>query len=210
MYNAFINAIKPTMEILYFIAGIIVSITAILALKQIKIMKHTAEIQSKRDALTITSEQCVNYMTNIIKLQNEFNRSLKENQIHFLDGWEVTISDNEISLKHDGKIDYSNFDKMNYATVYNAMEAFATYFISKVADESVAFNSLGTTYVNTTEHYLPILLEVNEDGYFRNIVNLYVLWTKRMISIDLQEQQENLKRKMKNYHTEVIKPIGVE
>ena len=103
---------KPTMEILYFIAGIIVSITAILALKQIKIMKHTAEIQSKRDALTITSEQCVNYMTNIIKLQNEFNRSLKENQIHFLDGWEVTISDNEISLKHDGKIDYSNFDKM--------------------------------------------------------------------------------------------------
>lgn len=66
MYTTFINSIKPTIEILYFVAGIIVAISAILALKQIKIMKHTVEIQSKRDALTITSEQCLNYMTNII------------------------------------------------------------------------------------------------------------------------------------------------
>ncbi len=210
MYSTFINSIKPTIEILYFIAGIIVAITAILALKQIKIMKHSVEIQSKRDALTITSDQCVNYMTNIIKLQNEFNQSLKDKQIHFLEGWNVKLNENEISLKHEGEIDYSNFKQMNYSTVCNAMEAFATYFVSQVADESVAFNTLGTTYINTVEKYLPILLIVNKSGYFKNIVKLYLIWKKRNISIDLQEQQENIKKEIKNCHTEVIKPIGVE
>lgn len=206
MYTTFINLIKPTIEVLYFVAGIIVAITAILALKQIKIMKHTVEIQSKRDALTITSEQCVNYMTNIIRLQNEFNKSLKDNQIHFLEGWHVQLNDNEISLQHDGNIDFSDFEKMNYATVCNAMEAFATYFTSKVADENVAFNTLGTTYIHTTEKYMPILLRVNEDGYFQNIVKLYLLWKKRMISIDLQTQQEKIKMKMEKYHSEIITP----
>lgn len=210
MYITFINSIKPTLEILYFIAGIIVSITAILALKQIKIMKHTSDIQSKRDALTITSEQCVNYMTNIIKLQNEFYQSLKDKQIYFFEGWHVQLNDNKISLQHEGKIGFRNFKKMNFATVCNAMEAFATYFTSKVADESVAFNTLGTTYINATESLMPILLEVNKDGYYKNVIKLYILWKKRMISNKLQIQQENIQTEMEKYHSERIKPIGVE
>lgn len=153
---------------------------------------------------------CEGIIPNIIKLQNEFYDSLKDNQIQFLEGWHVQLNDNEISLRHDGNIDYTNFKKMNYATVCNAMEAFATYFTSKVADEFVAFNTLGTTYIHATEYLMPIILEVNKDGHYKNIVKLYLLWKKRMISNDLQMQQKKIKMKMEKYHSEIVTPIGVE
>lgn len=210
MYNEIIKFIAPTIEILYFIAGIIVAVAAVIALKQIAIMKETASNQSKRDAIKISSEQCNNYLTNIIKLQNDFYQILKNKNISYKDNWTVDIDGNNIVIHYNKEVDFVSFYHLDFCKVFNAMEAFATYFTNSLADEMVAYFSLGTTYINQVETYLPFLLDFNNDGYYLNIVKLYLIWKKRMISIELKQQQKKINDKMRKCKSETIKPVGVK
>jgi ADP-heptose:LPS heptosyltransferase len=73
---------------LYFFSGVGILVTVIYALKQLRIARESIAIQSKRDSLRITSEQCENYLRNIIDLQNNHRsrklcRKLKVPNAHF-------------------------------------------------------------------------------------------------------------------------------
>jgi len=56
---------------------VVIAIAAIIALKQIHILKQTLRIQSKRDALKLTSDQCSKYMSDIIPLQKYIPSGIK-------------------------------------------------------------------------------------------------------------------------------------
>ena len=61
--------------------------------------------------------------------------------------------------------------------VYNALETFATFFVSGVTDEVLAYESIGHSYVDTIKCYLPDILLLNDDGkYFNNALELLFLW----------------------------------
>ena len=100
--NNLLAELRPILETVNLIASITIAGCAIYALKQIALLKESISVQSKRDALKLTGEQCTNYMRHIIPLQDELNKSIEENKITYFEGRE-TDQDTRYSLLLDGK-----------------------------------------------------------------------------------------------------------
>jgi hypothetical protein len=207
----FVNEIKPFLEVLYFIAGIVVAIAAVFALKQISIMKKTLQVQSKRDALKITSEQCENYFSKIIELQDQFDRKVKEHDVKYFDGWEVTVQNDSVSVKHRSVPNAQGLEKViKELDVLNSMESFASFFVSNVADEQVAYDTVGMTFVNFNRKLMPWTLSCREDGYFKNLSKLFVKWELRRLNEELQKEKIDLEKKLKQTAFQADVPLGSE
>ena len=62
------------------------------------------------------------------------------------------------------------------------MEAFSTYFTKGVADEEIAYSSIGRSFFHSVDSYafnLCILREDNETSAFNNLIELYNEWKVR-------------------------------
>ena len=165
-----ITIIRPFTEVLYFVSGLGLLITAIYALRQLNLTKKSMSVQAQRDSLRITSEQCDKYLNHIIGLQNILFEQIKQNNIDFLKGWNIDITNNSIQVKHNGPINDRNLDKIftYLLDVLNAMEAFSSYFVYGLADEKLAYLTVGSTFLNTTEDLIPLffLYKFQNEGIF--------------------------------------------
>ncbi len=207
----FISDVKPFLEVLYFIAGIVVACSAIFALKQISILKRTLQVQSKRDALKITSEQCEIYFNQIIKQQNEFHDQIKKHDVKYFEGWDIKTKNNSISISRKSKPSMKGFeDIVDSLSVLNSMESFSSFFISKVADETVAYNTIGTNFLNFSRELMPWVLGCREDGHFQNLTKLFILWETRRLHFELLNEKRDLEKKLQNTSFETTTPLGAE
>ena len=96
--------------------------------------------------------------------------------------------------------------------VLNSLEAFATYFTSKMADEEIAFSAVGLTYCNTIEKLFPfIATNISSDHqYYSNIKDLYQIWSKRIKKEKLQNQVKERLTAIDGIEKEKINPIGTK
>jgi len=207
-----INNIRPYLEIAYFLSGVVLSITAIYALKQLRLSKQISSSVSLRDSLKITSEQCKYYLKDIINLQNKLDEFIKQNNISYLKNWIVNITNKSIKISHKGKPNFKELEKIApyCLEILNAMEAFSTYFTSDLADEKTAFFTVGQTFIYSTELYLPVFSNLNEQNYYLNITKLYLKWKDRAENLKLIKQKDEIEKKLKNAGTTFSLPIGVE
>jgi hypothetical protein len=207
----FVNEIRPFLEVLYFIAGIVVACAAVFALKQISILKRTLQVQSKRDALKITSEQCDDYLSRIIELQNEFNRKMKEHNVKYFDGWKVTVKNNSVSVDRESAPNMQGLAEIHKELkVLNSMESFSSFFVSNVADEKVAYDTVGITFLNFNRKLMPLITSCREDGYYKNLSKLFVKWEMRKINQELQKEKLDLDKKLKQTSFQADVPFGAE
>lgn len=209
--NSLITVIKPIVELLYFISGIGLAVFAYYGLQQIAVMKSTSATQARRDALQLTSEQCTLYFEKIIPLQNAFLESLKSKNIEYFEGWSVEISGNKITAKRKSPPDSEGLliVAANLAFLNN-MEAFSVYFTSKVADEIIAYHTLGKTFLGTVEKLMPWILHCREDGYYKNIVELFVLWHVRAENEKLMAEKDSIEKKIAATKTSYYSVIGTD
>ena len=208
-----LSTIRPYMEVLYFISGVGLLITAIYALKQLNLTKKSMSLQAKRDSLRITSEQCEKYLNHIINLQDILYEQVKQNNIGFFKGWNVDFINNSIIVKHSSPINNTNLDIIApyFLDVLNAMEAFSSYFVSGLADEEVAYFTVGSTFIKSTEDLIPLFCVNNlqNDGYFKNIMDLYILWKRRNKLVELEKNKKLIENELEKTNLEFIIPIGV-
>ncbi|MBQ4811108.1 hypothetical protein J8M20_07155 [Pseudoalteromonas luteoviolacea] len=208
---SFVNEIRPYLEVLYFVAGVVVACAAVFALKQISILKRTLHVQSKRDALKITSEQCENYFSNIIDLKNQFFKKVKEHNIEYFNGWEVTVTNNVISVKHKSTPSIKGLDKLaEEFRVLNSIESFSSFFVSNLADEQVAYDTVGMTFLRFNRELMPWILSCNEKGHYNNLTTLFVKWETRRMNDELQRQKLYLDEKIKQASFKSDVPLGAE
>jgi hypothetical protein len=209
--NNLIAITKPFAELLYFISGIGLAIFAYYGLQQITVLKNTSATQAKRDALRLTSEQCTLYFEKIIPLQNDFHKELKSRNVKFFEGWTVEVKSGSITASRksppnsDGLLDIANNLRF-----LNNMEAFAVYFTSRVADEKVAYDTLGKTFLGTIEEVMPYILQCREDGYYKNIVRLFAIWRARSESEKLLAEKNSIEKKLAAAKTSYHVPIGTD
>ena len=195
--NSLVTAIKPIVELLYFISGIGLAVFAYYGLQQISVMKSTSATQARRDALRLTSEQCTLYFEKIIPLQNVFNNNLKSKKIKYFEGWSVEVLGDRITAKRKSPPDSEGLLAIAEDLVFlNNMEAFSVYFTSKVADETIAYNALGKTFLGTVEKLMPWILCCREDGYYKNIVELFMLWHVRAENEKLMAEKDSIEKKI--------------
>jgi hypothetical protein len=194
---------KNYLEVAYFISGIIVAIAAVAALYQIRVAKNTLKVQSEREGLALTANQCQYYLDKIMTLSNNvFDKRTEQNCKYFdIENWIVDTDGVEVTL--EPKIETTpNLEVCFQAgELLNALDGFAVYFTSGLADESVAYKTISSSYISLAERYMPLAMLANKnDGYYSNYIELYVVWKNR-------KKQEQLKLKISDLNKEVNKSV---
>ena len=155
------DTVTDVLEIVYFLSGPALAVIAFLALEQIKIAKsqineqrEISRIHAKRDSLRATADQISVYGKEIIPLSNILNDKIRSSGTEFFEKSEMTIDNEEISVKpyfHDGEAEKVKSFVPEYGDYTNALDAFAAFFLSGVADESYAYKGLASTYCNSVK-----------------------------------------------------------
>lgn len=180
-------------------------------MRQIDVLKKTSATQAKRDALRLTSEQCTLYFEKVVPLQNEFNRNLKAKDVKYFEGWTVEVKNGSIEVSRNSPVNKDRFIEVApYLLFLNHIEAFAVFFTSRVADERVAYDTVGKTFIDSCEKLMPWILLVREDGYYKNIVSLFALWKIRMDNEKLAAQKDLIDKKLSTVRTSFQVPIGAD
>lgn len=185
------------------------------AKQQLENDKNILRINSKRESIKLATEQCDNYMKNIIPDINELNAYLEETKIDFFTKSKITIEQDRISVEpYINNEDLKKYLDINCIKkclkVKNALETFSIYFNSGIADEKIAYLSIGRTYCNTVEKLLPDIIFANDGEYFRNITQLFNLWYFRIQQEKIQKEKNELEKKLGSIQTRSITSIGVD
>jgi len=213
------EVVKNILEIFYFLSGPAIAVIAYLALGQIRVAKDQMEeqkkalrITSKRDALKVTAEQVTLYCDKIIPLHNILDKKIKSEGIDALDKFKVEFDSGSIKIAPPKEeVSFKDFDCFieELVDVANAMESFSTYFASGVADEKIAYLSLGSTFCSSMEKISPVLIPLSNDGRrFSACLRLFSIWGERLESESLERQKTEIESKLKTKRKVSTKVIG--
>ena len=213
-----LEALRTTLELIYFACAPLIVLVGCLGLYQLKIAKDTARMNAKRDSLHLAASQCEYYQRHIIPLVNAMDNAVKEKEINFFKVAEAIVKDNNIIIRRKVELELfsSEYEKVRIINTeltagYNALEAFSTFFISGVADEKVAFENVGYTFCETVKRYLPEIFPISELGFsYKSIIKLYLLWTARKERQQLIKNRTEIEDKLKNMSDEFIQPVGTK
>lgn len=202
---------REILEIIYFLSGPTIAVIAIIGLKQITVAKENSVLSAKRESLKLAAEQCKYYYERIIPLQNELDIAIKENNVIFFEKSKVEVFADSFKV-----LPYAEDKKgalvvaPQITAVLNMMESFATYFVSRVADEKVAFTSIGATFCGETKMLLPIIALASSGKHYNNLIKLFLLWNSRQEKHDLLRDKQKLEERINSISNKVIKPLGTE
>jgi hypothetical protein len=208
------DALRPYFELLYFITGgPVLAIMAGLALRQITVAKRAARTASMREAYRLAAEQVRIYANEIVPKLNEFDDIIAKEGLKFLAKAEVTLEPNSIKMK--SKASEEEIEKTIalapvFTPILNSLEAFAIFFTEKIAAESVAYSSIGATYVRSVKLLMPLFLSSTHHKNYENIAKLYLLWAQRLEAEKLQKDGDKMRTRLQALRTQQIVPIGGE
>lgn len=227
----FFDDTKSIIENLYFISGPLLFLMSLIAIRQLKIAKDNIRTNSKREAALISAKEVDVFLEKIIPLGDSI--FMKKEAVKFPEfkGVIKNFTNDEFV---DWDKEYTNvfFEKLDSLEnldlkFINLLEGFATYFTKGIADEEIAFSSVGKIYCRYVETYYPHITMLrgqnNPNKYYNNLIELYKLWKERLdkfqIEIDLLKKQDKIKEDIQNVEkikkgvskkSKVIKPLGTE
>jgi len=204
------NHFLAFLEGLSYVSTFLLLIVATIGLRQLKISKDESRLNARRDASRVANEQIKHYSEKIIPLINDFDTLIRDNNIKIFKQSSFKIVENGVKIKIDPKGVGKEFTIIanDFTKVNNAFEGFASYFISGLADEQVAFKAVGATYCHTVKDYLPLLVAVGGNTHYQNLIDLFLMWNTRLDKQALASKKEDIERQLKKMDGKEILPIG--
>lgn len=204
-----ITSIKPYLEALYYLSGIVVAVAALLALKQIRLMKYDILARSDRAA----KEKSIEVAFEFAKLQDEF-----QNQLVYLDkslhhSYTGPIGDftpESIPAEYRERA-VSRYASGAFIKPLNILNGIAATFISGVADEKTAFPIFGRAFCGTIALYydvISIARKPTAQPTYTNCFKLYQIWSARISKEDLELARRNLERQIESIPNIDITPLS--
>lgn len=220
------NYLHNYLELFYFLSGIGLLFIGIFGLKQLQLVKtqiaiakKEIKVNSQRESALLSAKQCEvfarSFLPKIAEIQDkmdnvgldEFKGEIKDfkydenffiNNSDFFHTWEEKDEDKTITRE--------------IANLLNEFEAFSVYFTKQIADESIAFQSIGDTFCSTVEGYCyPFITLLGENNQsYANIIELYFLWKDRRRAEELETKLDNLMEEYNNITPKQIRPTGTE
>lgn len=185
------QSVRSIIELLYFISGIAVFITAIF---QLFSTKKSLKIKSKREAITVSSQQFDRFYKELVPLVDKISETFRENKLNGLlitRGQRANFNKIEASSSNFKKVikflnENEEFaQEMLYCT--NMFESFSTYFTTGVADSDTALNIIGAPYCSCIETlYIMIYIGTSGDNRYPSIKKLYEAWSTKIDSRKLE------------------------
>ena len=210
-----------------FVVQVVIAFAALFALQQIYVAKQTSVTNSRRESIRYASELTKDYLGNVIGLSDDSTSILRKNNFesyHQSSACELsTFKQEEIGNRNIPRQQhFLRYKKLvsEHPDVYsaliaelNARESFATPFVSKVADELVAFKAVGRTFCEAIERRYFALCYVRSSehlgfSYFENTVELYNLWSARLRRSELESKSRKIKEELGQIEEHTIVPIG--
>lgn len=213
------DKIKDVLEIIYFISTPLLVLFAYKALGQIKMAKDQIEesrtsrkLNSKRESYKLAAEKCDHFLNILIPQMNSIDKKLEKEESKFFDKSEVII-DNENIIVEPSTTEPEALVKLildiPILDLLNALEGFAVFFVSGVADEKVAFLTIGRTYCNTVRKFLPLIVPLSDNGeHFVHTLKLFTIWNSRIEKDNLEKEKAEIDKKLKKTQSVKINPIG--
>lgn len=233
---SFFDINKSILENIYFFSGPLLVIIGLFVLLQIKLGKQQLKesqkqllVGSMRDAAKISAEQVklyceiINPLYNVIFLENfdnnipKFNGKISDFSAEEMESWDKEYV--EALMKTPNSI------SLPLIKLINQLEAFSVFFIHKIADEDIAFKSIGYAFYDTVTKCYPlitILRNVTPNNY-ENIISLFKLWKIRIDENDIKIKKEVISKEISQKFNELIilekkqkfdevalKPLGTE
>lgn len=214
-----LEKLKDFLEIVYFLSGPVIAFLAYKALGQIKIGKEQLEanqqalvINSRRDALKLTAQQIEVFNSVILNFHNILNNTIREHKLQLLKQYKVECKDGSIKVvPPKNLVPKEDLIKIvpEVANLANALESFSVAFTSQVANEKVAFNSIGAAYCSAIESVAPVILLAATDGKaYSSCLKLYFIWRQRIERDDLEKAKQELDKKLSSTEDITIKVFG--
>lgn len=206
--------VLKSLEALSYVATVGVFIAALVGLKQISVTKKIAKTTSQRDSLKLSSDQIRLYLETIIPKTNELFDEVEKQKIKMFDKSSFELKDDAIEVTYgvDKKQALDEMTKLIpvLLPVLNSLEAFATYFISQLADESLAFKSIGRSYCRTVKKYMPVIATLGGNTHFQNLIELYRIWQARIDKEELTLTKAEIEKKIKTLDGKSIIALGTK
>jgi len=222
------DEIKISTEILSYLSSPILAFFAWKMLEQLKIgsaqvkaaadqiitSKKISEIQTKREAMKIASEQAVYFAEKIIPEISKFLKLKEQNKYPILSKAEVIEDWPNIQCKTN---DISGLIREIYSNeglvvkTLNKIEGFSMFFACGVADADTAYKPLCTSFCGYIKNFLPYLIVVHEKhNQFSHTMSLYGAWGMRKHVEHAEKEISKHKEHLSKIKVPEIKPFGTE
>jgi len=206
------ETLRPYLEALYFLTGgPLLAVFAFLALKQIQVAKQAAKTSSLREAYRLAAERAHMYATEIVPKLNELDKLIDEKKITFFRDAKVTVQKDQVRiLRRRAENELNELVQIVplFMETVNEMETFALWFTSKVAAESIAYSSVGPSFVRSVHKLLPLLVVSANNQNHENLMRLFLLWHERLEKGRLEREKSSLEAKLRGMKAEEVVPIG--
>ena len=232
---------KSLLENIYFLSGPILAILGCLIFYQIRLAKKSIGLAdqqikeakiylrtiSKREAAALAAKQVEVFVEKIIPMGNQLYEKKKEIDYPKFSGEIKNFTNDEIK---DWDKDFTScFNekmlKLDFLDIQltNTLEGFATYFTKGIADEEIAFSSIGSTYCRYVETNYPQISILrgcnNPNKYYNNLIELYIICNSRLDQYKIEKKQQKIREDINDIEKikqqpskkdKIIKPLGTE
>jgi len=206
---------KNILEGLYYVAGIALVFGIIIGLKQLNLVKDqvkllkTEAMQAKENFYLSNQrasvEKSIEYLgfykaeiiTSTARFRAAIDRELpkKADTYHLFDGqFNLTAADLDKEILSDSIV----AQRAGVIEVFNHFEFFGVAMLHGVADEQIVFTPIGRLYCRFIEEEHVSLSLIREKGVpYKNLLELYKLWSDRLEFEHLESQRSEAESKIK-------------
>ena len=175
--------LRQVLEYIYFVtAGPGLLLAAVVGLRSLRLSKQSMELTERRARLTATTRQIEQFAREIAPMVDTFEGYVETNNVQFFKKWNVHLSSEGVAVERTEEItDVTDLVSSIpvFLPVLNALSAWAAYFSTGVADEEVAYKTLGADFIHAAEHFVPAILVLNKQKAHSDLLDLYELWRGR-------------------------------
>lgn len=215
--------VRNVLEVLYFVAGIVIAIAAIYGLRQIaigleqlKITKQTATTNAQREAKKLAYEQCRYFADEVVPALNRLTVEYKRLGLTFLSNPpQYRIENNEIiGGNFDVKLWEADAPKLgdNLVRYLNNAESFAILFAEGVADDDLGFQETARAFCQGVQVCIPAVFHfrrINQARY-ESTVKLFNRWNTRLAAAAMAPVMKTMEEIIKAAEKQRVKTLGTE
>ena len=140
---------RSVLEVLYYISGIAIAVAAFWGLRQLTISKQIAKVNAKREAYKLAADECRHFADVVVPARTSLDILVRDKHLQSFTNKTFSVETGEIKNR--------NFDMglltkeiagfgTEIVACLNALEAFAIFFASGVADEDIGYRETGRAF----------------------------------------------------------------
>ena len=206
---------RAVLELLYFLAGVVIAVAAVWGLEQLRITRRIARRNAEREAVKFAAERCQYFADYAVPAGGKFFGEYNRLGLRFLDPAKFNVRQGEI-------VEY-NFDLKRLAAqippiinllanYLNTLEAFAIPFVARVADADVGFRETALAFCQGVKLMMPALfyMRQTQSARYESTIRLYELWNKRLQATSAAQAIKPMQELIRSADNERIRPMGTE